>query len=126
MHSALPRRRPAGLRLGLGYGRRLGRGLGLLDRVVVQERAEALVRAHAGRVVDADDGVGRLELDAVAGTRLEAALVPAAMGGGGDGGQTITGANLSSLNQNLGAAKAKRIAAEQRWRTIENTPAAEL
>jgi len=39
---------------------------------------------------------------------------------------TITGANLSSINQTVSAARAARIAAEQKWRAVANIPAAQL
>lgn len=39
---------------------------------------------------------------------------------------TLTGANLSSINARVANARAARIEAEQRWRAIQNLPAAEL
>ncbi|MBI1402046.1 MAG: polysaccharide biosynthesis tyrosine autokinase [Porphyrobacter sp.] len=39
---------------------------------------------------------------------------------------TLTGANLANINQRVTDARAARIAAEQRWRSIENLPAAQL
>jgi polysaccharide biosynthesis transport protein len=45
---------------------------------------------------------------------------------GEGGGVTITGANLSSINQTVSAARAARIAAEQKWRAIANLPASQL
>lgn len=47
-------------------------------------------------------------------------------GADGETGQTITGANLSSINQTVASARANRIAAEQKWRSVANTPAAQL
>ncbi|MGB7369958.1 GumC family protein [Erythrobacter sp.] len=44
----------------------------------------------------------------------------------GEGGQTITGANLSSINQTVAMARADRISAEQKWRAAEAVPAAQL
>lgn len=44
----------------------------------------------------------------------------------GEGGQTITGANLASINQTVADARAARIAAEQRWRAIQSVPASQL
>lgn len=44
----------------------------------------------------------------------------------GETGQTITGANLSSINQTLATARASRIAAEQKWRAAQSVPAAQL
>lgn len=41
-------------------------------------------------------------------------------------GQTITSANLASVNASLTDLKTKRIQAEQRWRAIENVPATRL
>lgn len=43
-----------------------------------------------------------------------------------DGGVTITGAKLSSINQTVSAARAARIAAEQKWRAVANIPASQL
>jgi len=43
-----------------------------------------------------------------------------------EGGQTITGANLSSINQTVATARANRIAAEQKWRAASGTAAAQL
>lgn len=41
-------------------------------------------------------------------------------------GQTITAANLASVNASLTELRTKRIEAEQRWRAIENVPATRL
>lgn len=41
-------------------------------------------------------------------------------------GQTITSANLASVNASLTDLRTKRIEAEQRWRAIENVPASRL
>lgn len=53
-------------------------------------------------------------------------VTPTTTGADGETGQTITGANLSSINQTVAAARANRIAAEQKWRSVANTPAAQL
>lgn len=53
-------------------------------------------------------------------------VTPATVGVDGETGMTITGANLSSINQTVAAARAKRIAAEQKWRTVVNLPAEQL
>ena len=42
------------------------------------------------------------------------------------GGQTIIGSNLSQINQTVSEARARRIAAEQRWRAVANLPASQL
>ncbi|MEP0189043.1 MAG: polysaccharide biosynthesis tyrosine autokinase [Erythrobacter sp.] len=39
---------------------------------------------------------------------------------------TVTTANLAAINQRFSGARAERIAAEQRWRAIQNLPAAQL
>jgi len=39
---------------------------------------------------------------------------------------TVTGNNLAAINSTVGEARAARIKAEQRWRAVENIPAAEL
>lgn len=44
----------------------------------------------------------------------------------GSGSSTLTGANLSGINQRVAAARAARIEAEQRWRSIQNLPASQL
>ena len=44
----------------------------------------------------------------------------------GEGGQTITGANLAAINQRVSTARAARIEAEQRWRSIQSIPASQL
>jgi len=44
----------------------------------------------------------------------------------GETGQTITGANLTSINQTVAQARAARIAAEQKWRAVQGLPAAQL
>jgi len=41
-------------------------------------------------------------------------------------GGTLTTANLASINQRVAEARAARIAAEQRWRSIQNAPATQL
>lgn len=48
----------------------------------------------------------------------------AAEGGGGT--VTLTSTNLASINQRVSEASAARIAAEQRWRSIQNLPASQL
>lgn len=53
-------------------------------------------------------------------------VTPQTTGSTGEGGQTITGANLSSINQTVADARARRIAAEQRWRAVASLPAANL
>jgi polysaccharide biosynthesis transport protein len=42
------------------------------------------------------------------------------------GSRTLTSANLSSINQRVTEARAARIAAEQRWRSVQTLPAAQL
>ncbi|OBV11219.1 Exopolysaccharide biosynthesis protein [Erythrobacter dokdonensis DSW-74] len=44
----------------------------------------------------------------------------------GSGSSTLTAANLTSINSRVASARAARIEAEQRWRAIQNLPAAEL
>ncbi len=51
---------------------------------------------------------------------------PSAGADDGGGIVTLTTANLSSINQRVSEAKAKRIDAEQRWRAIQNLPAGQL
>lgn len=53
-------------------------------------------------------------------------VTPDTTGTDGETGQTITGANLSSINQTVAAARANRIAAEQKWRSVANVPADQL
>lgn len=43
-----------------------------------------------------------------------------------EGSSTLTGTNLASINQTYTEARAKRIAAEQKWRAISNIPASQV
>ena len=45
---------------------------------------------------------------------------------GGETGVTLTTANLVSINQRVSEARARRIEAEQRWRSLQNLPASQL
>ncbi|WP_299194616.1 polysaccharide biosynthesis tyrosine autokinase [uncultured Erythrobacter sp.] len=47
-------------------------------------------------------------------------------GSDGDSGQTITGANLTNINVTVAQARAARIAAEQKWRSVSAIPASQL
>lgn len=53
-------------------------------------------------------------------------VTPDTAGPAGETGQTITGANLSNINTTVAQARAARIAAEQRWRSVSSIPASEL
>lgn len=54
-------------------------------------------------------------------------IVQQIAGDDGEGsGTTLTGANLANINMRVSAARAARIEAEQRWRSIENLPAGQL
>ncbi len=44
----------------------------------------------------------------------------------GSGPTTLTASNLSAINQRVSEARAKRIEAEQRWRSVQNVPAGQL
>lgn len=44
----------------------------------------------------------------------------------GGGGTTLTSSNLASISQRVGNARAARIEAEQKWRSIQGLPAAQL
>ncbi|TRD11669.1 polysaccharide biosynthesis tyrosine autokinase [Erythrobacter insulae] len=44
----------------------------------------------------------------------------------GASGQTLTSSNLASINTRVAAATADRIAAEQRWRSVQSVPASQL
>ncbi|MEP3052426.1 MAG: polysaccharide biosynthesis tyrosine autokinase [Erythrobacter sp.] len=44
----------------------------------------------------------------------------------GESGSTVTASNLASINQTVLAARAARIAAEQRWRAVSRIPAGQL
>jgi len=44
----------------------------------------------------------------------------------GGGASTLTGVNLSGINQRAAVARVARIEAEQRWRSIQNLPASQL
>lgn len=58
--------------------------------------------------------------------RSSGIVTPDTVGTDGETGQTITGANLSSINQTVSSARAARIAAEQRWRAAASVPAQQL
>jgi capsular exopolysaccharide synthesis family protein len=56
-----------------------------------------------------------------------AGIVTQGTTGSEDGGTTtIVGSNLASINQTFAAARAARIAAEQKWRAISNIPASQV
>lgn len=58
--------------------------------------------------------------------RSSGIVVQKPTGEAAEGGVTLTTANLVSINQRVAEARAKRIEAEQRWRSIENLPAGQL
>ncbi len=67
------------------------------------------------------------ERSANAYARAAGIVTPQTTGTDGEGGgPTIAGANLSSINQTVAEARANRIAAEQRWRSVSGIPAAQL
>lgn len=67
------------------------------------------------------------ERSANAYARAAGIVTPQTVGTDGEGGgPTITGANLSSINQTVAQARANRIAAEQRWRSVSGIPASQL
>lgn len=53
-------------------------------------------------------------------------VAPSTTGQDGETGLTITGSNLTSINQTVAQARANRIAAEQKWRSVANIPASQL
>ncbi|MGY6637332.1 MAG: GumC family protein [Erythrobacter sp.] len=58
--------------------------------------------------------------------RASGIVVQKPTGEAAEGGITLTTANLVSINQRVAEARAKRIEAEQRWRSIESLPAGQL
>ncbi|QUL37674.1 polysaccharide biosynthesis tyrosine autokinase [Erythrobacter sp. JK5] len=58
--------------------------------------------------------------------RSSGIIVQQGVGSEEGGTVTLTGANLTNINQRVSDARAKRIDAEQRWRAIQNLPAAQL
>lgn len=66
------------------------------------------------------------ELAANAYARENGIIVQPTTGEDGESGGTLTTANLASINGRVSAARAARIEAEQRWRSIQNLPAAQL
>lgn len=69
---------------------------------------------------------GRLaeaEREANAYARASGIVTTATIGNMGESGQTITGSNLTSINQTVAQARAARIAAEQKWRAVQSLPA---
>jgi capsular exopolysaccharide synthesis family protein len=103
--------------------------------------SEAFVQTDVRRSVDSnqyardyllqqiEDVRGRLneaELSSNAYAR-SAGIVTEQTGGAEDGGPTtIVGSNLASINQTYAAARAARIAAEQKWRAISSIPASQV
>ncbi len=53
-------------------------------------------------------------------------IVQPSAGEEGGAGRTLTSSNLAGINQRFADARAARIAAEQKWRSIQNLPAAQL
>lgn len=108
---------------------------------VANAYAEVYVQSDARRSIEDSEYVRdflRKEIEAVRGQLAEAEktanayarnsgiVTPATVGVNGETGLTITGANLSSINQTVANARANRISAEQKWRAVENIPAEQL
>lgn len=71
--------------------------------------------------------LNQAELAANSYARNAGIVTPQTMGSGEDGGSvTIVGSNLTSVNATLAAARANRIAAEQKWRAVASMPASQL
>lgn len=79
-----------------------------------------------GQITEVRERLEETERSANAYARQAGIVTQATAGSGGEGGQTITGANLSSINETVAMARAQRIAAEQKWRSVASIPAAEL
>ncbi|MCK0127197.1 polysaccharide biosynthesis tyrosine autokinase [Erythrobacter sp. F6033] len=82
---------------------------------VLRERITT-VRA---RLQDAEDNANTY-------ARKNGIIVQATPREDGEGTVTVTSSNLASINASASAATAKRIEAEQRWRSVQNLPAAQL
>ncbi|MEM6475496.1 MAG: polysaccharide biosynthesis tyrosine autokinase [Pseudomonadota bacterium] len=66
------------------------------------------------------------EVQANSYARNSGIVVQQSMGEESDTAITLTTANLASINQRVSEARARRIEAEQRWRSIQNLPAGQL
>ena len=78
------------------------------------------------QIVDVRDQLAEAEVKSNEFARGVGIVTPKTVGIDGETGLTITGANLASINQTVAEARAARIAAEQRWRAVENLPAEQL
>lgn len=58
--------------------------------------------------------------------RANGLIIQPASGEEGEGNLTLTTSNLTSINSQVSQARAARIEAEQRWRSIQNLPTAQL
>ncbi|XUU61075.1 GumC family protein [Erythrobacter sp. HA6-11] len=106
---------------------------------VVNAYAEAYVRSDAKRALDANQYAQEYLQEQISQTREKLADAELAANNYArqsgiinqqtseeDGNQTITGANLVSINDTVTQLRAQRIAAEQRWQAVANIPASQL
>ncbi|NVE95730.1 GumC family protein [Altererythrobacter lutimaris] len=106
---------------------------------VVNAYAEAYVRSDARRSLEANQYAQEYLQEQIAQTRERLADAEIAANNYArqsgiinqqtseeESSQTITGANLVSINDTVTQLRAQRIAAEQRWRAVANIPAAQL
>lgn len=79
------------------------------------------------QIVDVRSKLSDAEQMANAFARNNGIIAQAAAGGEEGGGvATLNSANLTAINQRVSEARAARIAAEQRWRSIQNLPAGQV
>jgi len=113
----------------------------VLAAQVANALADAYVQSDSQRTIEGNEYAREYLLEQIGSVRQQLAdaeksansyarnagiVTPATVGVDGETGQTITGANLSSINQTVADARAARIAAEQKWRAIQNIPAEQL
>lgn len=114
------------------------------DPVIAAEMANAYVKAFAAREANSTAENNKYALEylrkeiALTRERLRDAeqaantyarangIIVQQEGGEGSGNVTLTSTNLASINTRVSEARAARIAAEQRWRAIQNLPASQL
>lgn len=78
------------------------------------------------RIAEVRDKLKDAESAANTYARNNSIIVQQQTGEGTEGAVTVTTANLASINERVSLARAERIKAEQRWRSIQNLPAAQL
>jgi len=91
----------------------------IADNEYAQEYLQEQIQLIRGKLQDAEQASNAY-------ARNSGIIVQPNSGGEEGGIVTLTTSNLSSINQRVSDARAERIDAEQRWRAIQNLPAAQL